>query len=191
MTRVLMGTAVFMAGILGPWIMTSGDLGSLLNPMAATLVCGITLGAILMSYGVTKPLSQLLQVLRAPQSAREAEPRELIGALKVVILVAPLAGLIACILGLIHVMQNLSDPSKLGAGVAVAFLGLLYGAIDAALAYGLLGHVESVTGDEQGTSTDMNELATSSLYTGLGFFILFGAFFVILYAIEASTGAAS
>ena len=191
MTRVLMGAGVLMAGMLGPWIMTSGDLGSLLNPTAALLVSGITLGAILMSYGVTKPLSQLLHLLRDPQHAREGEQRELIGALKLVILVAPLAGLISCILGLIHVMQNLSDPSKLGAGVAVAFLGLLYGTIDAALAYGLLGHVESVTEDGQGPSKDMKELSSSSLYVGMGFFILFGTFFVILYAIEASSSAAS
>ena len=30
-------------------------------------------------------------------------------------------------LGLIHVMENLSDPSKLGAGIAVAFVATIYG----------------------------------------------------------------
>jgi chemotaxis protein MotA len=31
------------------------------------------------------------------------------------------------VLGLIHVMENLSDPSKLGAGIAVAFVATVYG----------------------------------------------------------------
>ena len=30
-------------------------------------------------------------------------------------------------MGLIHVMENLSDPSKLGAGIAVAFVATIYG----------------------------------------------------------------
>jgi chemotaxis protein MotA len=31
------------------------------------------------------------------------------------------------VLGLIHVMENLSDPSRLGAGIAVAFVSTVYG----------------------------------------------------------------
>jgi chemotaxis protein MotA len=30
-------------------------------------------------------------------------------------------------LGLIHVMENLTDPSKLGSGIAVAFVATIYG----------------------------------------------------------------
>jgi chemotaxis protein MotA len=30
-------------------------------------------------------------------------------------------------MGLIHVMENLSDPSKLGGGIAVAFVATIYG----------------------------------------------------------------
>ena len=30
-------------------------------------------------------------------------------------------------MGLIHVMNNLSDPSKLGSGIAVAFVATIYG----------------------------------------------------------------
>ena len=40
---------------------------------------------------------------------------------------APTVGIIGAVLGLIHVMQNLSDPSKLGAGIAVAFVATVYG----------------------------------------------------------------
>jgi chemotaxis protein MotA len=40
---------------------------------------------------------------------------------------APTVGILGAVLGLIHVMENLSDPSKLGAGIAVAFVSTIYG----------------------------------------------------------------
>ena len=40
---------------------------------------------------------------------------------------SPTIGILGAVLGLIHVMQNLSDPSKLGAGIAVAFVATIYG----------------------------------------------------------------
>lgn len=40
---------------------------------------------------------------------------------------APTIGIIGAVLGLIHVMSNLSDSSKLGAGIAVAFVATVYG----------------------------------------------------------------
>ena len=49
-------------------------------------------------------------------------------------------------MGLIHVMENLSDPSKLGAGIAVAFVATIYGVGSANLIFlpaakKLLAHV--------------------------------------------------
>lgn len=40
---------------------------------------------------------------------------------------APTVGIIGAVLGLIHVMENLADPSKLGGGIAVAFVATVYG----------------------------------------------------------------
>lgn len=40
---------------------------------------------------------------------------------------APTIGIIGAVMGLIHVMENLSDPSKLGTGIAVAFVATIYG----------------------------------------------------------------
>lgn len=40
---------------------------------------------------------------------------------------SPTIGIIGAVLGLIHVMGNLSDPSKLGGGIAVAFVATIYG----------------------------------------------------------------
>jgi chemotaxis protein MotA len=40
---------------------------------------------------------------------------------------APTVGILGAVLGLIHVMENLSDPSRLGGGIAVAFVATIYG----------------------------------------------------------------
>lgn len=39
----------------------------------------------------------------------------------------PTVGIIGAVMGLIHVMGNLADPSKLGSGIATAFVATIYG----------------------------------------------------------------
>ena len=40
---------------------------------------------------------------------------------------APTVGIMGAVLGLIHVMENLSNPALLGSGIAVAFVSTIYG----------------------------------------------------------------
>ncbi|MDP2761017.1 MAG: flagellar motor protein [Sideroxyarcus sp.] len=40
---------------------------------------------------------------------------------------APTIGILGAVLGLVQVMQSLGEPSKLGAGIAVAFIATIYG----------------------------------------------------------------
>ncbi len=40
---------------------------------------------------------------------------------------APTIGILGAVLGLIHVMENLSEPGRLGSGIAVAFVATIYG----------------------------------------------------------------
>ena len=40
---------------------------------------------------------------------------------------SPTIGILGAVMGLIHVMENLSDPTKLGGGIAVAFVATIYG----------------------------------------------------------------
>lgn len=40
---------------------------------------------------------------------------------------SPTIGIIGAVMGLIHVMENLSDPAKLGSGIATAFVATIYG----------------------------------------------------------------
>ena len=40
---------------------------------------------------------------------------------------APTIGILGAVLGLIHVMENLTEPGRLGSGIAVAFVATIYG----------------------------------------------------------------
>lgn len=40
---------------------------------------------------------------------------------------SPTIGILGAVMGLIHVMENLSDPTRLGPGIAVAFVATIYG----------------------------------------------------------------
>lgn len=48
---------------------------------------------------------------------------------------APTFGIIGAVMGLIHVMENLADPTKLGSGIAVAFVATIYGVLSANLIF--------------------------------------------------------
>jgi chemotaxis protein MotA len=48
---------------------------------------------------------------------------------------SPTVGILGAVLGLIHVMENLADPSKLGSGIATAFVATVYGVALANLAF--------------------------------------------------------
>lgn len=62
---------------------------------------------------------------------------------------APTIGIIGAVLGLIHVMENLSDPSRLGSGIAVAFVSTVYGVGLANLFFYPVGNkLKAIIGDK-------------------------------------------
>lgn len=67
---------------------------------------------------------------------------------------SPTIGILGAVMGLIHVMENLSDPAKLGAGIAVAFVATIYGVGFANLVFlpiskKLLAHIGSLTSQRE------------------------------------------
>jgi chemotaxis protein MotA len=48
---------------------------------------------------------------------------------------APTIGILGAVMGLIHVMENLSDPGMLGKGIATAFVATIYGVASANLIF--------------------------------------------------------
>ncbi len=73
---------------------------------------------------------------------------------------APTIGIIGAVLGLIHVMENLADPTRLGAGIAVAFVATIYGLVLANLVLlPIAGKLRNIVAEE----TLMRELTQEAL----------------------------
>ena len=62
---------------------------------------------------------------------------------------APAFGMIGTLVGLVQMLQNLSDPSKIGGGMATALLTTLYGAMAANMLFiPLAGKLDVRAGEE-------------------------------------------
>lgn len=70
---------------------------------------------------------EIRHVLELELSAREDADNQAAGVFEGMGGYAPTIGIIGAVLGLIHVMGNLADPSKLGSGIAAAFVATVYG----------------------------------------------------------------
>ena len=70
---------------------------------------------------------KLRQILDTEITAYETEERQAVRVWESAAGYSPTIGILGAVLGLIHVMENLTDPSKLGAGIAVAFVSTIYG----------------------------------------------------------------
>jgi chemotaxis protein MotA len=185
------GLVIALLGIVGGQLLEGGQIGSLIQFTAFVIVCGGTLGAVL----VQSPLRVFVRAVRMAKDAlflprfdgaqivdeisgwasmvrkdgilaldgmiesvpdafsrsglqmrvdgfdatsihgaldvelgtREEALRESAKVWEAAGGYAPTVGILGAVLGLIHVMENLADPAKLGAGIAVAFVATVYG----------------------------------------------------------------
>ncbi len=195
----LAGLAIGLIAILGGQLMEGGNIGSLVQPTALLIVCGGTLGAVLLQSPlhvfkrgvkmakwvwvppVIEQKRLVDQILNWSQLSRKegllalenfipgikdnfvkkglqllvdgADPERIRELLEVEINTfeeewrqsakiwesaggySPTIGILGAVMGLIHVMENLSDPTKLGSGIAVAFVATIYGVGLANLVY--------------------------------------------------------
>ena len=70
---------------------------------------------------------KLRQLLDTEITAYETAERQAVRIWESAAGYSPTIGILGAVLGLVHVMENLTDPSKLGAGIAVAFVSTIYG----------------------------------------------------------------
>ncbi len=70
---------------------------------------------------------QLRGILEVDARTREAASQSAAEVFEIAGGYAPTMGILGAVLGLIHAMESLSDPSALGAGIAVAFVATIYG----------------------------------------------------------------
>lgn len=71
--------------------------------------------------------SQLREVLEVDVRGRSAASHAGAHVFEVAGGYAPTMGILGAVLGLIHAMESLSNPEKLGAGIAIAFVATVYG----------------------------------------------------------------
>lgn len=80
-------------------------------------------------------LVKLREILEAEIQAYEFELRQAVKIWEAAGGYSPTIGILGAVLGLIRIMEHLSDPTKLGGGIAVAFVATVYGVGLANLVY--------------------------------------------------------
>lgn len=185
------GILIGLSALLGGQILEGGSLHSILQPTAAIIVFGGTLGAVLVAHSLGTTVQAVADLRKAFFNSRlsatsmiayidelavqskvdgllalEArlnevelpfftkglqlvidgeEPARIREILEIELMYseeyseasasffesaggfAPTIGILGAVLGLIQVMENLAEPDKLGAGIAVAFVATVYG----------------------------------------------------------------
>lgn len=116
-----------MAHEINMWSITARREGflSLESHMQSTRDPFVSKGLRLIIDGVEP--AKLREILEADISVYEVQERYAVKVWEAAGGYAPTIGILGAVLGLIHVMENLSDPSKLGSGIAVAFVATIYG----------------------------------------------------------------
>lgn len=116
-----------MAHEINMWSITARREGflSLESHMQSTRDSFVSKGLRLIIDGIEP--AKLREILEADISAYEVQERHAVKIWEAAGGYAPTIGILGAVLGLIHVMENLSDPNKLGSGIAVAFVATIYG----------------------------------------------------------------
>jgi chemotaxis protein MotA len=73
------------------------------------------------------PSDDLRRALEQRSQAAEDRDEESAEVLEAAAGYAPTLGIVGAVLGLIHVMENLAAPGRIGSGIAVAFVATIYG----------------------------------------------------------------
>ncbi|RMG18544.1 MAG: flagellar motor protein [Planctomycetota bacterium] len=224
------GIIVAFASVIGGQILEGGHPSSIMQPTAALIVLGGTLGACLLSFPLpdvlfsvkclksvffapARDVEQLIAtLLELAKKARKeglialeadadqtedpflkkallmavdgTDPKLVHETLETVIYTeeerwnraakvwesaggyAPTVGILGAVLGLIHVMENLSDPSSLGGGIAVAFVATVYGVASANLFFLPFANKLKLRTKEESLLREMQVTGVLAIQTG-------------------------
>jgi chemotaxis protein MotA len=78
----------------------------------------------------------------------------------------PTVGILGAVLGLIHVMENLSDPSKLGGGIATAFVATIYGVAAANIVFLPMANKMKLRHREENVAMEMSLVGVMAIQAG-------------------------
>ena len=109
---------------------------------------------------------KLREILDLEISAYELEQRQAARIWEAAGGYSPTIGILGAVLGLIHVMENLSDTTKLGSGIAVAFVATIYGVGLANLVFLPIGNRLKTTVMQEVSKREMLADAFMGIATG-------------------------
>jgi flagellar motor component MotA len=168
-----MRVILFWLGALGflalGQIIEGGHVGSVMQLTAAIIVFGPCLAFLFYRFGFIGFFKLWARLLSSKLENTDSD------ALDKLCLMSFMSGTMGAVLGLIHVMENLADSSKLGAGIAVAFVSIVYGTLPSILFTPFIN-------ESQNTKSSLVNRKTAGFYAASSFIILLFSFFTILYA---------
>ena len=125
MLSKLLGIAICVLTIIYT-IVGGGPFCQFFDPIAIAIVFILTFGCLLMSYGLLRPTRMLFDVLHpGAVGVKERLPLN-IKICESAAIYACCAGSLGTLIGLVQMLSKLDDPSKIGAGTAVALLTMVY-----------------------------------------------------------------
>lgn len=110
--------------------------------------------------------AKLREILDVEISAYETEQRQAVKIWEAAGGYSPTIGILGAVMGLIQVMENLSDPTKLGSGIAVAFVATIYGVGLANLIFLPIGNKLKATVNQEVNKREMLADAFLAIATG-------------------------
>jgi len=118
-----------------------------------------------MSIDGTDP-EDLRAILEGEIAAKKAEDKAAAKFFNAMGGYAPTIGIIGTVIGLIHVMENLSDPESIGPLIASAFVATLWGVLSANVFWLPMGAKITRTSDLQGASMELLVEGISEIQAG-------------------------
>ena len=151
-------------------VLMGGHFGSVMQGIPALMIFGPILFYLIYAYGLKGLFGFFKRILE-----RSVTPDDL-SVIDTTISLGFLFSSMSCVLGLVHVMENLADTSRLGSGIAVAFIAVFYGTLPAVLLLPVQNHQN---GKSAGSSGIIRKAAS---FSAASFLTLLLSFFIVLYA---------
>ena len=166
-------------------VLEGGQAKDLYQPLALLFVLGPALFFSLAHHSAR----DLLAAVRASWTHTPVDPEEAAkhaATLSTPRIIALASGSLGCLIGQIHTLQNLSDPNRLGTGLAIALMSALYALILAELVIAPMIHRFESKAQPVGSGVQRPNRPSGLLFllATLGTVVIF---FIILFAIQPDT----
>jgi flagellar motor component MotA len=153
-------------------VLEGGHLSAYFQFTSALLVLFPTFSYLLFRCGLIGTFEFLKRLVSGKTSPADNVHIEMVATLGF------LFGAIGSIIGMVHVMENLTDTTRLGAGVAVAFITAFYGAVPAIILFPL----KSTNSEHAASQNSGSHLKKAAGFMMMTFFMLGTSLAAVLYA---------